>query len=304
MADTSYSFPNISGSRRFQTYMNQYGATSGRVPSASMLDDIIQAELDASSRRMEESRRLTESQRQFDIGQQNMAETAAANRRAGLIGTGMNVAGTAGVLRALTMKPGDPYFGETLSSLAGKGVEKVGEGYNYAKNLISPSVTPGAGVTGPTIGSLGAGATLTGADLGIPPVISGATSLSSVGGAGGETLTMAPSTLYPGATGAAAAGTEAGIGSTIGGYAAAAAPYVLGYGIARAALPEVLGSDLKYMAQYPLTGGLRDIGEMTGIKPIREIGRVGTQLEEELIQKPLDWIGGGISWVGEKLFGW
>ena len=202
MADI-YSSPNVSGSRRFQTYMNQYGATSGRIPSASMLDSIIQAELEVSSRRMEENRRFAENQRQFDISQENAEETAAANRKAGLIGTGMQAATTGAVLRGLTMKPGDPYFGETLSNLTGKG-------YNYAKNLIYPGAD--LGITGGSLGIAGETSlgTLTAADVGavqagntiFPMTSAGAPTMGATGTPMGSTAmaTYAPY-LAPAAAG-------------------------------------------------------------------------------------------------------
>jgi hypothetical protein len=109
MADTSYSYqPNYNRSNRFGTYLNQYGATSGRVPSARILDEIIQSELDAASNNMYRNKALqlqkeaqAEQVRQFGVSQQNAVETASANRTAGLVGTGMNVLGTYGLYRAL-----------------------------------------------------------------------------------------------------------------------------------------------------------------------------------------------------------
>src|SRR3989344_3858933 len=66
-------------------------------------------DLDASSRRMAESRRLAEKQRQFDISQKNAADTAGANRSAGLVGTTTNALTTGATLRALTKLPGEPF---------------------------------------------------------------------------------------------------------------------------------------------------------------------------------------------------
>ena len=66
--------PNYTKSGRLGTYLNQYGATSGRIPSARILDSIIQNELDASYNNMWRQKQLQlqkeqflESKRQFAV---------------------------------------------------------------------------------------------------------------------------------------------------------------------------------------------------------------------------------------------
>ncbi len=129
MADI-YNTPNLGSNRRFQTYLNQYGATSGRIPSSVMLDQIVQSELDASSRRMAESRRLAETQRQFDVSQQNAVDTAEANRKAGLVGTALQAGSTYALYNAL--KPA-----ETINL-----TKSVGDIATNTGNNLAPSMTP------------------------------------------------------------------------------------------------------------------------------------------------------------------
>ena len=99
MADTGLGYgigsPNITGNRRFRSFLNQSQATSGRTPSAANLDQIIQSELETMNRSLAERKRLQETQRQFNIGQQNAMDTAAANRKYGLVGAGTQLLGTA-----------------------------------------------------------------------------------------------------------------------------------------------------------------------------------------------------------------
>lgn len=112
-----YSSPTISGNRKFRNYLNQYGATSGHVPSATMLDEIIQGELSQSYQNIARNRAFGESQRQFNVGQENAIDTADANRRAGMFNTGTQALTTGLTLAALT-KPKDVGL---LDYISGKG---------------------------------------------------------------------------------------------------------------------------------------------------------------------------------------
>src|SRR3990172_1629442 len=117
--------PNITGNRRFRSYINQTMATTGRTPDPESLDQMVQSEIENMRKGLEESRRFTENQRQFDIDQQNTSDTAAANRRAGLIGAGAQLGTTAMTINALR---GKPLMGDALTGLvksAKTGLAKV-----------------------------------------------------------------------------------------------------------------------------------------------------------------------------------
>ena len=145
MADTYTYQPNYNRSNRFGTYLNQYGATSGRVPSARVLDEIIQSELDAASNNMYRNKTLqlqkeaqAEQIRQFGVSQQNAVETASANRTAGLVGTGMNLLGTYGLYRALRPSPTSVPT-QTGTGLANGGTYTIGDWQNSPSNHYSPT---------------------------------------------------------------------------------------------------------------------------------------------------------------------
>jgi hypothetical protein len=241
--------PSIAGSRSFGTYMNQYGATSGRVPSAKLLDDIIQGELDAAYNNMYRNKQLQlqkaqfeEAQRQFNVGQTNAADTSSATRQAGLVGTGLQTLGTLGGSYLLS---GMGKTGATAGA-TGLGAFQPGAGVIPQTNflglggaaipqaefmgLTAPATTAAFG-GGVPMGSLAfpeltsAGATTLGSSA--VPAVQGASSVAGgieglygLGGLGTETATAATPTFAEMATGAmnilgpAAAGYA---GSTLGG---------------------------------------------------------------------------------------
>jgi hypothetical protein len=215
MADDIYS-PNLTGSRRFQTYMNQYGATSGRVPSAAMLDQIIQSELDAASNNMYREKSFQEGQRQFNVSQQNAQDTAAANQKAGIVGTGMQALTSAALLRAMTMKPGAKFFGGSSVPTATK---LITTGASTTPNLIGPTTA----ITDATL--------TTGAELGASqvPTIAGETTLGAIDATGAAAITPATgeggTLLVP----SLVEGTGAEVGVTATPWAAYAAPASAGY---------------------------------------------------------------------------
>jgi hypothetical protein len=101
---TDISSPNLYSSVPGQVALNQWGATSGRKQPRYYLDSIIQGELDAAERRRSTRALELERQRQFDISQQNAIDTAASQRKAGLVGSIGQLGTTAATLRAITMK--------------------------------------------------------------------------------------------------------------------------------------------------------------------------------------------------------
>ena len=230
MADIYSASPQIAGGRKFQTYLNQWGATSGRVPSATMLDQIIQGELDASSRRMAESRRLAEKQRQFDISQKNAADTAGANRSAGLVGTTTNALTTGATLRALTKLPGEPFnpWGaahETWSATQGPA---AAEGI---LNGTIPSTFPSTvapTVAGPTVLASTQAPATTGlamapatGNFGVDTALGNMATPELATGAGAETAGFGATTmpyLGPAAAGYAAPGIVNMLGKKVGGF--------------------------------------------------------------------------------------
>jgi hypothetical protein len=112
----------------------------GAVPSARIIRQLIDAELDAASNNMYRNKALqlqkeaqAEQVRQFGVSQQNAVETASANRTAGLVGTGMNVLGTYGLYRALR-----PAQTSTPTGTGG-GTYTVGDWQNSPSNPNSPA---------------------------------------------------------------------------------------------------------------------------------------------------------------------
>jgi len=112
----SIATPNLMGNRRFRSYLTQSRATTGKPVSQEVLDEIMQISLDAQARQQQERSRLVENRRQFNVSQANAAETASANRKAGMIGIGSQALTTAATLHALTLaKPViDPNTGRVL----------------------------------------------------------------------------------------------------------------------------------------------------------------------------------------------
>src|SRR3989337_143492 len=230
MADIYSASPQIAGGRKFQTYLNQWGATSGRVPSATMLNQIIQGELDASSRRMAESRRLAEKQRQFDISQKNAADTAGANRSAGLVGTTTNALTTGATLRALTKLPGEPFkprgaAHETWSATQGPA---AAEGI---LNGTIPSTLPSTvapTVAGPTVLASTQAPATTGlamapatGNFGVDTALGNMATPELATGTGAETAGFGATTmpyLGPAAAGYAAPGIVNMLGKKVGGF--------------------------------------------------------------------------------------
>lgn len=146
--------PNIAGNRRFKSYLSQSMATTGRTPSPATLDQIIQSELDAMGRRVQEQQRFgldlartEEAKRQFDISQNNALDTAKAGRESSLISTGLG-AGT--TLMGFNALRGKPLLGDTISGGIDKlfGLGKattpgvVNTGAGMGKGLVRGGVTP------------------------------------------------------------------------------------------------------------------------------------------------------------------
>ncbi len=202
MADYGINQPNITGSRRFRTYLNQYTATSGRRPSAALLDQIIQGELDAASNRSLQSRQLRMQQEQFDINQRNAMDTASANRKAGLISTGAQTLTTGATLAALTH--GKLWGTKTPASGIGSSTLNAGSGIEGA------SVSTGA----PTLESIEAGGSLAlpEATAAAPEVVAPASSAGSLTTAAAPTV-AGGSTLTAGGIGGGATVAE---GTTLG----------------------------------------------------------------------------------------
>ena len=144
--------PNYTRSGRLGTYLNQYGATSGRVPSARVLDDIIQGELDAAYNNMYRNKQLqlqqqqfTEGQRQFDVGQQNAMETAAGARRTDIVTSAIQGLGTYGLYQAL--KPAAVPGATGLTTGAAPGSQAAYMGLNAAPT-VAGQTTLGTQVAG------------------------------------------------------------------------------------------------------------------------------------------------------------
>jgi hypothetical protein len=148
--------PNITGSKRFGAYMNQYAATSGRRPSSYILDDIIKGELDSAYNNMyrqkqfdAQNRQFDEQKRQFEVSQQNAVDTAEANRKASEMAGYTNLAST-GAMAYLLRSPKVPVTGSTTAATTTAGSTTLGTtGATGATGAVSGSGMPVYnGVTG------------------------------------------------------------------------------------------------------------------------------------------------------------
>ena len=333
--------PDLTGNRRFQTYLNQFGATTGRVPSSAILDSIIQGELDAAERRRQANRAFTERTREFDVSQQNAAEQAAAAREAGLVGAGTQLAGTGLMLRALTKKPGEDFF---VNPFASKGVPVESATGIGRMNPLFPSPPPFTSNVAPLETAYPAATgfetleTIKGPSYipsstfpvaKLPPNDLAAASQANTLRAAGETgltatsLPVAPTEtpfiageLAPWEGGVAEsmsfpAAEGAGGGSMFPAWAGPAGLALAAYEGSR-----FLGSRFgentlaRNVLTHPISGvfgeSLKGAGKLTRIKELGHAGQFWEDVEEKVIQQPIDFvtnaISGGISRLAD-LFG-
>jgi len=185
--------PNYAGNRRFQTYMSQYGATSGRVPSSRVLDDIIQSELDKAYQNMYRQKALQEQQRQFDISQQTIREGQESAEKQGYLGLGANLLTTKMMMDAWGRNNpyrnvgavGSTQGGVTVAqpSVLSSATGAVKKGWNWLTG--GPEVTPATTVPSSTYipGDIYTGETVSAPEFSYAtPLVSGA-----IGGLVGQT---------------------------------------------------------------------------------------------------------------------
>jgi hypothetical protein len=131
MADTNYEFTN----RKKPNWLNQYFATSGKVPSAGMIDDIIQGELNAASNKRYQSG-ILDLQSKHDEWSKNLAFMNANNAerdRKAKANQGM-ISGLVGLgTTALQMYGGKRNKTGTTSADTSKGI--IGGTMDYLKNM-------------------------------------------------------------------------------------------------------------------------------------------------------------------------
>lgn len=89
---------NLTRTPQFGAYLNQYSATSGRVPSARVLDQIIQSELDNAANQMWRNKQLqlqqqqlSEQSRQFNVSKELQEKGQRTGEVQGLLGLGANL---------------------------------------------------------------------------------------------------------------------------------------------------------------------------------------------------------------------
>ncbi len=202
--------PNIAGNRRFRSYLNQSQATTGRTPSPATLDQIIQSELDAMGRRVQEQQRFgleqskfEELKREFDIDQINKMDTADKLRKNSLASETINAGLYGAGIRALTMEKGTPFFGGLFggTSPAGAGAGVTNTAAGMGKGLVSGGAAPFT--ANPALAST---ATEIG---GAAPVLTqaGETGLATAAIPAAAETSLASSTALPGAVGGAEAST-------------------------------------------------------------------------------------------------
>jgi len=325
----------VIGNKRFQAFMNQTGATTGRIPSSAILDSIIQSELDAAERRRQANRSFTESSRQFDIGQQNALDTAEANRKAGLVGTGMQAGATGLTLAALTKSwP----FNQATTPTPGVGSSVTGlNATPYAPPPGSLIPAAEAFTVPPALNAPVTGMQTLGTEIrpaypgGAPlppwaplppePLIDAATTAANIAGEGPLATQIVPviegapviaegATLgEAGAVGAEGAGTAAGAD-------AASSSWLGPAGLALAAYQgsRMLGNQFGEnplvgdVLRHPITGvgsaALKGFSKLTGIKEIDQAGEFLAGAEEKLIQQPIDMITSGIGDFFGAVFDW
>jgi hypothetical protein len=297
--DISYT-PNYAGNRRMGTYLNQYGATSGRTPSYKILDDIIQNELDAAYSNIYRNKALAEQKRQFDTSQQNAADTASANRQAGLVGMGTQLLGTG--LMAETLRPG--IISNLFASGGGGGaVGTLPETAGYSFLPGGASATEGAASAMSFLPEA--------ARLSSPITVAGNTSLGSIpaseaagAGAGAAGVELAAEGPFGPASEAIGAGSGAGFLSYAAPAAAAYAGAELGGSLAQT-IGEAVGvggeSERGFVGKV---GG----GALAGTAILPGIGTVigaGVGLIDWAFDEGADFVsdvGHGIADVGESIY--
>jgi hypothetical protein len=216
MADDIYNL-NLAENRRFRDWMGQSSATSGQVPRQSALDSIIQNELDAAYDNVYRRKQLqlyydqlAQNQEQFETAQENAMDTAAAERKAGLLGTGMQAATTYGLYKALAPAKPPVIIPTTIpaTELSATGLTAMTAGAGEA--AAPPLSAYGATAMAPTVETLA------------PISVAGETTLSAIpASATGESL-LAGTTL--GGETTALTGAEGATG--LSGYGTAALPYL------------------------------------------------------------------------------
>lgn len=314
MADTYTYQPNYNRNNRLGTYLNQYGATSGRVPSARILDDIIQGELDAASNNMYRNKALqlqkeaaAENARQFNVGQENAVDTAEANRNAGLINTGVQTLGTYGLYKAL--KPATTTTGTGTQNLVGEPpVSTIGNMYDSATTWTGNQFhgpvqwdTPmptGENFYGPTMSATETAPTIAGeTTLGSTtiPVSTGTGVAGTTAGTAGATGYGAGETASWGLAGEGAA-TGATTGATAASTFAATVP-IVGALVAGGLLIKELG------AKYKDEGGVMGYLGKSSQHPVAAVVDPITTLFDLGITDSSSPIARGEEWIVDKIFG-
>lgn len=114
--------PDYTRDNRFRTYLNQYSATSGTVPSASLLDRIVQSELDAAAKNFYRSKEIQRQKQRDAIERMDRERALESQKTQNLAGgitklatTGLGLMGKGGLKSALA----------TGKTLAGDAVNKA-----------------------------------------------------------------------------------------------------------------------------------------------------------------------------------
>lgn len=147
---------NLTRTPRFGAYLNQYAATSGRVPSTRVLDQIIQSELDNAANQMWRNKQLqlqqqqlSEQSRQFNVGQETQEKARKSGEIQGLLGLGTNLYTTKlglDYLRGGGATQGGTAAAPTVAgpTLWGKTKDLFGWGGATAPTATTPAVTGAA----------------------------------------------------------------------------------------------------------------------------------------------------------------
>jgi hypothetical protein len=309
MADTYVFNPSLAAGKYLRS-----GVLSGRVPSAAVLDRIIQAEIDAKSRDFYRQRQFSEEKRARAQAQKNVEDTAAANRKANLVGQGTGLASTLLMARALRPKGTSlaPSTNALPPSTGTPGMEAAPEAVLPAVTTqTAPMATPAAaqGLTAtnaavPAMTTMGQSMAPYVAEA-APAAVSGTTSLATTTAPAAGASMVAPAST-----------TGVGAGLTMGAYA-----LPLAYAYAARAMRQGFGDlDKSYAdanwwektTRAPLTStanlGQYALNQALGVKGHTFLGKM-TNLPgeiEDALYRPVDKlmdldVGGAVKEVGRSI---
>lgn len=241
--------PDYTRDNRFRTYLNQYSATSGTVPSASLLDRIVQSELDAAAKNFYRSKEIQRQKQRDAIERMDRERALESQKTQNLYGgiakvatTGLGLAGKDGIKTAIGA--GKQVAGDTATTASGLLHKATGGRFGTAPVMdaqaavdalptdpafaetavpvsatgLAPTVTEAAMDAGVgNVGSAGVddlGATLSGVQTSvIDPAISAASGSGPVLPGGGGMMPSMSELTGTGLDAATQAAMDAGVGS-------------------------------------------------------------------------------------------